>query len=342
MIKKRHPAPQPSGREVPLSSDPCYFPPQSQCDELLWLPGQQLAPGLQHAEPPLQHAAPTAAIAETANNDVAIKANNFVFIGKTPLKCEKGRSCARTICAPENTAPTLRGLNSKVVLQKKHCGPIVKPRRPLLHRLRRAWLRTVNPGGRDRALCLIPARPVGLRFSLFRYLLGATRARAALAGFRPRAAGHVAPPAMHRWRHCGIGERECYHPHCRQRQCQRLHPPPIDPAQHRLSLSGLRQTQSDLHHDPGRPTGSRIIFSDAGRFTDRTMCGVITIASSPISRLLFLFVVLWNPGSSLNPGIPVIALDSCRVTRTHQQRALPHLHRRYRVVLPVASAPAAR
>jgi hypothetical protein len=37
---------------------------------------------------------------------------------------------------------------------------------------------------------------------------------------------------------------------------------------------------------------------------DRTRCGVITMASSPISRLVFLFVVLWKPGSSLSSRDP--------------------------------------
>jgi hypothetical protein len=70
---------------VSFSSAWRYLPPQhppGQFDELVWWPGQQLAPGRQHAEPGLQHAAPVAAKAETANRDVAIKANIFDFMGK--------------------------------------------------------------------------------------------------------------------------------------------------------------------------------------------------------------------------------------------------------------------
>jgi hypothetical protein len=53
---------------------------QSHCDVLVWLLGQQLAFGVQHAEPGLQHAAPVAASALRENREMATMARTFAFM----------------------------------------------------------------------------------------------------------------------------------------------------------------------------------------------------------------------------------------------------------------------
>jgi len=60
-------------------------------------PWQQLAPQQlpgQHFAPDVQQDAPVSASADSENNDVAIKAIIFAFIGIFPLSVKKGRLCA--------------------------------------------------------------------------------------------------------------------------------------------------------------------------------------------------------------------------------------------------------
>jgi len=242
------------------------------------LPGQHFAPGLQQE-------APVSASADNDNSDVAINAITLAFM-EFSSRCEQGtftRNFTRQTCT------SLRGLDPQIVFKMENRSPKLQTRGPRSHGFSNGRNRSPVRNRHERRFVL--RCPLNLRLGLFRKLLRTARGRAALAVRALWAARHM-PLAMHRGCHRGRGLGHRGNPnHAQQQRCQPQTPPLME-HQHGLSLRLLSNRQSDGRHGLGAPPpGNRTIFSSAARCTDRTTCGVITMASSAMSTFEFLFVV---------------------------------------------------
>jgi hypothetical protein len=204
------------------------------------------------------------------------------------FQCEKGRLRA---ISRAKTHVTPKDLDPQIVFEAEDTRLELQSSGQLTNRFRTRPARSPLPNRRSCPGTFILPRPLNLRLSLFRNLVRASRRRATLAVAALRATRHVSL-AAHRRRHRGVGLRQRRNPHHAQHQPQQPRTPPMRQHHHRLSLPSPPIRQSDGRHGLGAPPpGSRTMFSPASRRTDRTTCGVITMASSAMSTFEFLFVV---------------------------------------------------
>ncbi len=210
---------------------------------------------------------------------------NFRFHDNDPFGVRSDRHARRGA----QTHEPHRGLNSQVVFEAENRDRRTEARRQF-----------ASAGSPERgaphppASCShkqeqpLPGSFAALRaFCLFRNLLGALRRRAALhSAIRARTAGHIA--AVHDRRQHSVSRSHRHHPHHRHSQCQPPAHAGVLEARHRLILASIRATRAVIVRHCF--TGSRYMPPPPSRRTGRTICGVITIASSATSMLLFLLV----------------------------------------------------